>query len=111
MEDINVPSKPNPFISEWLSSSLCRSIVRESCELYEALYREIVAKRTGRLAASTRVETGKEGGPYGFRWVGSLTVNAPYAASHEYGTGRTDPTHTLPAAHDLNTVLDMMAHL
>lgn len=109
MEDVNVPS-PNPFIREWLRGSLCRSMMRESAELYEALYREIVAKRTGRLARSTHVSTSLEKG----RWVGSLVVGhdgADYAASHEFGTGRTNPDAALPAAHDLNTILNMMAAL
>ncbi|MEU2013107.1 hypothetical protein [Nocardia sp. NPDC019302] len=106
MEDVDVPV-PNPFITEWLRSATCRSMVRESAELYEALYREIVAKRTGRLAASTHVSTGIEGG----RWAGMLAVTVSYAASHEYGTGRTDPSHHLPAANDLNQILDLMGTL
>ncbi|MET8648413.1 hypothetical protein [Nocardia aurea] len=109
MEDVNVPS-PNPFITDWLRGPICRSMMFESAELYEALYREIVAKRTGRLARSTHVSTGLERG----RWVGILTVGdsgAYYAASHEYGTGRTNPDQALPAAHDLNTILNMMAAL
>lgn len=109
MEDVNVPS-PNPFITEWMAGPICRSIMFESAELYEALYREIVAKRTGELARSTHVSTGLEGG----RWTGILDVGfvgAPYAASHEYGTGRTNPDEALPAAHDLNTILDMMGSL
>lgn len=106
MEDVDVPS-PNPFITEWLASAECRSMMFESAELYEALYREVVAKRTGQLARSTHVSTEVEDG----RWVGVLAVTASYAASHEYGTGRTNPEHNLPPAHDLNTILDMMATL
>lgn len=106
MDDVDVPS-PNRFITQWLASAKARSIVRESAELYEALYREVVAKRTGRLAASTHVSTSFERD----RWIGHLTVHAPYAASHEWGTGRRDPRRPLPAAHELNEVLDLMATL
>lgn len=109
MLDVDVPA-PNPFIAQWLKSARCRAILSESAEMYEALYREVVAKRTGRLAASTHVSTGIEGD----RWVALMTVGvggAPYAASHEFGTGRTDPDNALPPAHDLNTILDMMATL
>lgn len=109
MEDVNVPT-PNPFITSWLISPDARAMVVESCELYEALYREVSAKRTGRLAASTHVSTGVEGG----RWAGHLTVNAPYAASVEFGAGDhpgSTHRHHQAAAHDLNTILDMMGTL
>jgi hypothetical protein len=82
-------------------------------ELYEALYREVVAQRTGELARSTHVSTGVEGD----RWVAVMQVGfdgAPYAASQEFGAGEhpgSTKQHFQPAAHDLNTVLDMMATL
>lgn len=103
MEDVSVPS-PNPFITEWLVSPRARSIMFEAGELYEALYREIVAKRTGRLAASTHVSTVLERG----RWTGYMAVGAPYAASHEYGTDDGDEG-VVAGAHDLNLILDLMA--
>lgn len=124
MEDVNVPYDPNPFITQWLAGPVCRSMVFESAELYQALYRDIVAKRTGNLAKSARVSTGFEDG----RWVGILQVGdatAYYAASHEFGT--TGDEHTQPSrtastarevfhevhrgAHDLNKILNLMGAL
>lgn len=102
---------PNPFITQWLASARCRAILFESAEMYKALYQEIVAKRTGLLAASARVHTSFEGD----RWTASLVVGAGargtayYAASHEFGTvGGRAPGD---GAHDLNKILDMMAVL
>lgn len=111
MEDVDVPH-PNPFITQWLVGARCRSIVFEVGELYEALYREVVAKRTGRLAASTHVFTGIEDG----RWVGHMTVTAPYAASHEWGVDDgaeriTAGAHDLTAIRDLNNALNLMGSL
>jgi len=105
MEDVNIPA-PNPFITEWLVSAQCRSVMFEAAELFEALYREVVVKRTGRLAASTHVSTAVERG----RWTGYMTVAAPYAASHEYGTDDGDEG-IVAGAHDLNLILDLMASL
>ena len=59
MENVNIP-EPNPFITNWLLSPECRSLVFDRAQIAEALYREVVAKRTGRLAASTHVTTGIE---------------------------------------------------
>lgn len=124
MEDINVPSRPNPFITQWLVSPECRALVFESAELYQALYREIVAKRTGELAKSAHVSTDIEGD----RWIGVMAVGsstAYYAASHEFGTtgsGLSEPSRTAntarevfnevhQGAHDLNKILNMMGAL
>jgi hypothetical protein len=107
MEDIDIP-RPNPFITEWLRGELCRGILTEAGELYQSLYHVFVAKRTGQLAFSAAVDTDIEGD----RWVAVMSVGdnvAPYAASHEFGTGRTNPDHALPGAHDLNLILDLVA--
>lgn len=103
MRDVDVPS-PNPFITQWLIGATCERIVRRVCQKYAALYAAEVTKRTGELAASTRVTVDIEGD----RWVGMMTVDAPYAAAHEFG--RTDPNRGFAAAHDLNTILDLMAN-
>lgn len=103
MEDVNVPD-PNPYITQWLVSPECRSLVSGRAEIAEALYREVVAKRTGRLAASTHVTTEIEDG----RWVSMMTARAPYAASHEFGTGDLD---IRPGHHEMNHVLDMLGQL
>jgi hypothetical protein len=72
MEDVNVPH-PNPFITQWLVSAECRALMFERGEIAEALYREAVSKRTGRLAASTHVATEVEGD----RWVSMRPMRHP----------------------------------
>lgn len=123
MEDVRVPV-PNPFITQFLAGPTCRALVFEAAELYQALYREIVAKRTGELAKSAHVSTGVEDG----RWVGFMEVGsstAYYAASHEFGTtggGLSEPSRAAnttrevfnevhQGAHDLNKILNMMGTL
>lgn len=109
MEDVDIPS-PNPFIAEWLRGERCRDMVTDAAELYQALYHVFVAKRTGQLALSAAVGADIESD----RWVATMSVGnhvGRYAASHEFGTGRTDPKHNLPAAHDLNMILDLVAQL
>jgi hypothetical protein len=105
MENVDIPD-PNPFITQWLVSPQSRALVFERAEIAEALYREVVAKRTGRLAASTHVTTGIEDD----RWVALMTATAPYAASHEFGTDDGD-LDIRPGHHELNHVLDMMGTL
>lgn len=105
MEDVNVPD-PNPFITHWLLSAECRALVFDRGELAEAMYREVVAKRTGRLAASTHVTTAIEGD----RWIAMMTALAPYAASHEFGTDNGNE-HIQPGHHEMNHVLDLLGKL
>jgi hypothetical protein len=105
MENVNIP-EPNPFITNWLLSPECRSLVFDRAQIAEALYREVVAKRTGRLATSTHVTTGIEDD----RWVALMTAYAPYAASHEFGTDDGD-LDIRPGAHEMNHVLDMLGSL
>ncbi len=109
MEDVNVPA-PNPFLTQWLIGPECRSAVFQAGEMAEALYRQIAAKRTGRMAASTHVTTGIENG----RWVSLMTVTAPYAPAQIFGAGNhpgSTHQHFQRASHDLNQVLDMMGKL
>lgn len=113
MEDVNVPS-PNPFITQWLLSGECHTMMQARAEQMLALYVEHVHKRTGRLAASAHAEVVVGGLTRSDRYIARLTVGnatAPYAASHEFGTGRTDPLNVQDAAHDLNYVLDMVGKL
>lgn len=102
----NIPS-PNPAIRAILLSSQIQTLMRERGEAAQAIYRSIVAKRTGRLAGSARVEV-QIGGRRNDRWTARLIVDAPYAASHEYGT---TGGSQLSAAHDLNRVLNQLGHL
>lgn len=105
----NIPAYANYGVLGLMKSPEMRSLMRERGEIAEALYREIVAKRTGRLARSTRIET-HIGGKANDRWEVTLTVTAPYAASHEFGYD--DGDQGVGAAYrDLNQVLNMMGSL
>jgi len=102
----------NPAIAGILLSSQMRALMRERAEIAQAIYRDIVAKRTGRLARSARVET-RIGGRQKDRWVGVLTIGgseAPHGLPHEFGTDDGD-TNVQAAAHDLNQVLNMLGTL
>jgi len=99
---------PNPAVAALLKSQQMRSLVAERTEAARATYQQIVAKRTGLLASSTHVDTFL-GGRRNDRWIGRLTVEAPYAASHEFGTR--SGAHIHPGAHDLNTVLNQLGTL
>lgn len=101
MQDVRID---HAGIGRLLLGPQMRSLMQEKAEIAQALYREIVTKRSGRLAASARVET-FVGGRRNDRWCGRLIVDAaqaPYAASHEYGTEHG------AAARDLNLVLTML---
>lgn len=104
----SIPS-PNAAIRDILLSTQMRALMFERGEIAQSIYRDIVAKRTGRLARSARVET-FIGGEANDRWCSRLIVDAPYAASHEYGTDDGD-TNVRVAAHDLNVVLNQMGQL
>lgn len=79
------------------------------------LYQALVAKRTGRLAASARAHV-EIGGVRKDRWIGELVVGgagprgeAFYAASHEFGHDVVVDHEVIghaKAAHDLNSVLE-----
>lgn len=88
-------------IGRWMVGPECRALVEAKANEAARLYQGIVAKRTGELAASAHVST-RINDIGGRRCAGVLTVEAPYAASHEYGTQYED------AAHDLNVVLSML---
>lgn len=96
---------PNPAVTALLRSEQMRSLVAQRAESAKAIYQQIVAKRTGRLARSARVET-FIGSRKNDRWIGRLIVDAPYTASHEYGT-----EHHATGAHDLNVVLNQLGSL
>ncbi|WP_029932514.1 hypothetical protein [Nocardia otitidiscaviarum] len=104
----DIPDYDNPAVKGLLLSSQMRALMFERGEIAQALYREVVAKRTGRLARSARVETFKGGlvRP-GDRWCARLIVEAPYAASHEYGVDDGD-MRIVAGVYDLNQVLNML---
>lgn len=108
----HIPTNSNPAIAAILLSSRMRAMVFERAEIAQAIYRDVVAKRTGRLARSARAET-IIGGRNKDRWVGVLTVGgteAPYGLPHEYGSDDGN-TQVRAAAHDLNQVLNMLGTL
>lgn len=108
----------------WLKGHINSPVVGEA--MFEAgtkvrdLYRSIVAKRSGALAASAQVFTYLNGGVHFDRAVAEITVGGDtprggYGASHEFGIGihprsRVPPTHWMPQApvNDLIKVLAVM---
>lgn len=106
MRDVAVRA-PNPWITAWLKGDRCREIVGAEGLRAQQYYRSLVAKRTGELAASAAVEV-RIGGARHDRWQAVLEVTAPYAASHEFGTGRRG-RRPQPPAHNLRSVLALMA--
>lgn len=103
----NIPGYPNPALTAIAVSSEMRSLIDGRGQVAKAIYQQIVAKRTGRLARSARVDT-FIGGRKNDRWVSRLTVGgeeAGYAASHEFGTERRS------GFHDLNVVLNQLGSL
>lgn len=91
-------------IGRYLKGPEVRSLVRGSAEEVEALYRASVAKRTGRLAGSTRIET-FIGGRKNDRWCARLIANTTYAAPHEFGYDTEDGRH-VQGSHELAKALD-----
>lgn len=107
----HIPDNPNRAVRDLLVSPEMRALMFEKAEEAQAIYREIVAKRTGRLARSARVETFKGGVRHpGDRWSARLIVEARYAASHEFGTDDGDQG-IIAGAHDLNVVLNALGQL
>ncbi|MEU3011058.1 hypothetical protein [Nocardia asteroides] len=106
----NIPSHPNPAITALLLGSEMRSLMREKGELAEALWRELVAIRTGRLARSSRIET-HIGGRSNDRWAATLIVGtgAPYGVAHEFG--HDNDGRPVVGAHELNAALTMLGGL
>lgn len=98
----------NPAIAGILLSDRMRTIMAAKAGKAQDLYQGIVAYRTGRLAASARVEV-FIGGKAADRWCSRMIVGETirYGASHEFGYDDGD-THIGAAAHDLNQVLNML---
>lgn len=109
MRDVRVPS-PNPALAQILLGAPMRSLVSGRAELAQALYREIVAKRTRTLAGSARVVTFASGG----RWRARLVIGEGgaeyYGTWHEFGRDDGDET-VVAGAHDLRAVLAALGQL
>ncbi|MFR9767055.1 hypothetical protein [Nocardia sp. SC052] len=102
----------NPAIAGLLLSAQMRSLMFERAEIAQAIYREIVAKRTRRLARSARVETFL-GGRNKDRWCSRLIVGgseAPHGLPHEFGSDDGDED-IRAGVFDLNRVLNMLGSL
>lgn len=110
--DVNIPT-PNDALAGVLLSNEIRSSVHDVAEIGQALYREDVAKRTGRLAASARVST-EIGGVRSDRWIGVLEVGGTgpggtvfYGLAHEFGwEDESQQEHA--GADDLQRVLELL---
>ncbi|MEV0031433.1 hypothetical protein [Nocardia sp. NPDC050793] len=107
----------NPAIAGLLLAARMRALMFERAEMAQAMYRDVVAKRSGRLARSARPETFL-GGRLKDRWRGRLTIGgseAPHGLGHEYGYEVHDDegnvTAVVAGVHDLNTVLNMLGTL
>ena len=70
-------------LTDWLTGPQCRQLVLAKASQAQLVYQALVAKRTGQLARSAKVSVVRGG--KGDRWVGRVTAQAPYAASHEFG--------------------------
>ncbi|WP_280471005.1 hypothetical protein [Nocardia cyriacigeorgica] len=112
----DIPAPNNPAVVGLLKSPEMRSLMQEVTEAAQALYRAEVAKRSGALSHSARVET-FVGGRDNDRWCGRLTVgglspigDVDYGASHEFGRDGGDE-HVIAGAHDLNRVLNLLGQL
>ena len=94
MDDIDIP-KPNPALAQILLSSQMQNVVRSVTELAKTKYQAIVAKRSGKLAASARVRL-HIGGHNNDRWVGTLTVGeaTAHGLAHEFGHKSRRDTNT-----------------
>ncbi|MBF6301169.1 hypothetical protein IU459_27025 [Nocardia amamiensis] len=107
----------NPAIAGLLLSAQMRSLMFEVAEIAQAIYRDEVSQRTGRLARSARVETFR-GGRLKDRWKSRLVIGgseAPHGLSHEFGYEIHDDdgnvTAVVGGAHDLNQVLNRLGTL
>ncbi len=89
MDDIDIP-EPNKALAAILLSSRMRTLVWERTELARTRWRAVVAKRSGRLAASARVKITYDGVKHD-RPIGTLIVGEglAYGAAHEFGHGFT----------------------
>ena len=102
----------NPAIAGLLLSAEMRALMFERAEIAQAMYRDIVAKRTGSLAHSARVET-FVGGRNKDRWCSRLIVGgseASHGPAHEFGYDDGD-TGVRAGHNDLNRVLNMLGQL
>ena len=85
MRDVKVGSRDGySGLADWLLGPECNRLVFAKASQAQLVYQALVRKRTGALARSAKVSVVR-GGPKADRWVGRLTVTAPYAASHEFG--------------------------
>ncbi|WP_036560593.1 hypothetical protein [Nocardia brasiliensis] len=107
----------NPAIEGLLLSPQMRALMYERAEIAQAIFRDIVSKRTSRLARSARIETYR-GGRLKDRWKSRLVIGgaeAPHALGHNYGYQRRNKagqvTAVIAGHDDLNQVLDMLGTL
>lgn len=115
----NIPANPNPFLQNYLMSAQNVAVMREAGQTFAALYSSIVAKDTGALAASPRVDMAL-GGTKNDRICADITVGGGtprggYGAAHNFGIGihpqsKKPPTPWMPQAAE-NDLLKTLAIL
>jgi hypothetical protein len=121
--DATIYPDPNPAVTAALISAATRAFQEERIHTAEMLYRALVAKRTGRLAAATHTHVGI-GGVDHDRIVSELVVGGQgsmgtvdYAASYNFGADvvgfdadghRKRYKDANPPHNDLNKVLQML---
>lgn len=114
--DVNVYPYPNPALAERMKSAQMRAVLYEIMEHGQALYREEVARDTGRLATMAHPST-EIGGVLSDRYIGVLTVGPiEYVLPHNFGSSRSEGVtggenwvHGAQAGeHELNRVLELL---
>ncbi|WP_052313663.1 hypothetical protein [Nocardia thailandica] len=107
----HIPAPNNPAVVGLLKSREMRAVMFERGEIAQAIYREIVSKRTARLARSARVST-FIGGERNDRWCAELTIgeSVHYGLPHEFGYDDGD-AHVEAGFFDLNATLNMLGSL
>jgi len=124
--EVHIP-EPNKALAAVLLSGEIRAAVEDRGHTAQMLFQAEVAKRSGRLAATARVQT-EIGGVRNDRWVSHMIVGGQgalgtvaYGAAHQFGHWQ-DQAHQfdgdqelgesgtfVEGAHDLNRVLEQLA--
>ncbi|WP_131814923.1 hypothetical protein [Mycolicibacterium porcinum] len=88
----HIPAEPNPFLTQWLLSGDCASVLRQGGGLLLGVWQGIVAHQTGALAESGKIGEPFIGGEDHDRLVlevtsGEGTPRGGYGAAREFGIG------------------------
>lgn len=88
----HIPAEPNPFLTRWLLSGDCASVLRQGGRMALGVWQSVVAVRSGALKASGEVGEPFIGGEHHDRLnievtSGKGTPRGEYGAAHEFGIG------------------------